>query len=150
MVGSTMEATMQEALNLIDAPPRAIAETPDGAALRSRVRSVLAAHLTPERLRYFDEAEEYDLELFRALGESGLIQLDGELHGSGPSHAAQSIVLEELGAGPTSIGVSMVVQFMGLELLHTHGTAEQRERFLAPLRPLRLCLPAVASREGGR
>ena len=129
-----MEATMQEALNLIDAPPRAIAETPDRAALRSRVRSVLAAHLTPERLRYFDEAEEYDLELFRALGESGLIQLDGELHGSGPSHAAQSIVLEELGAGPTSIGVSVVVQFMGLELLHTHGSTEQRERFLAPLR----------------
>jgi hypothetical protein len=53
------------------------------------------------------------------------------LHGAGPSHASQTIVLEELGAGPTSIGVSLVVQFMGLQLLHTYGSAEQREQFLA-------------------
>jgi acyl-CoA dehydrogenase len=125
---------MQEALNAIASEPRAIAETPEKAALRSKVRSLLAAHVTPERLSYFDEAEEYDLELFRALGKAGLIRLDGELSGAGPSHAAQSIVLEELGSGPTSVGVSLVVQFMGLELLHAYGSAPQRERFLAPLR----------------
>ena len=134
MMEVTTKASMQEALNVIDPKPRPISETPDKAPLRSKVRSLLTANLTHERLRYFDEAEEYDLELFRALGEAGLIQLDGELHGPGPSHAAQSIVLEELGAGPTSIGVSLVVQYMGLELLHTYGSAEQRGQFLAPLR----------------
>lgn len=101
--------------------------------LRGRVRATLAAHVTPERLNRFDEAEEYDLELYRELAGAGLVKLDGELHGPGPKHGAQTVVLEELGAGPTSIGVSMVVQYMGVQLLHSYGSHEQQERFLAPL-----------------
>jgi len=125
---------MVEALRLSHVEPREVAEAPDQTALRRRVRALLAAHVTAERLRLFDEAEEYDLELFRLLGSAGLLALDSGLHGGAPSHAAQTVVLEELGAGPTSVGVSLVVQFMGLQLLHAHGSAGQRERFLAPLR----------------
>ena len=51
----------------------------------------------------------------------------------GPKHQAQAVVLEELGAGPTSVGVSMVVQYMGVQLLHTYGNHHQQEQFLAPL-----------------
>ncbi|WP_255770560.1 acyl-CoA dehydrogenase family protein [Pseudarthrobacter sulfonivorans] len=115
------------------APPADITEPEEFAALRKRVRAVLAEHVTPERLNKFDEAEEYDVELYREIGAAGLIKLDGELHGHGPKHQAQAVVLEELGAGPTSVGVSMVVQFMGVQLLHSYGNQAQQEEFLAPL-----------------
>lgn len=113
--------------------PRLIREQACATELRKRVRGLLADLVTPERLRRFDEAEVYDLELFREIGRSGLIRLEGRLHHAGPSHLGQSVVLEELGAGPTSMAVSMVVQYMGVQLLHSYGTAEQQERFLGPL-----------------
>ena len=115
------------------APPSEIAEPAEFAALRKRVRAMLAEHVTPERLNRFDEAEEYDVELYREIGAAGLIKLDGELHGHGPKHRAQAVVLEELGAGPTSVAVSMVVQYMGVQLLHSYGNQAQQEDFLAPL-----------------
>jgi acyl-CoA dehydrogenase len=123
--------TIQE--NFLPAAPADIAESPELAALRKRVREVLSEHVTPERLNKFDEAEEYDVELFREIAAAGLLKLDGELHGPGPKHQSQAVVLEELGAGPTSVGVSMVVQYMGVQLLHSYGTREQQDEFLAPL-----------------
>lgn len=123
--------TIQE--NFVPAAPADIAESPELAALRKRVREVLSEHVTPERLNKFDEAEEYDVELFREIAAAGLLKLDGELHGPGPKHQSQAVVLEELGAGPTSVGVSMVVQYMGVQLLHSYGTGEQQNEFLAPL-----------------
>lgn len=94
---------------------------------------MLAEHVTPERLNKFDEAEEYDVELYHQIGAAGFIKLDGELHGHGPKHRAQAVVLEELGAGPTSVAVSLVVQYMGVQLLHSYGNRAQQEEFLAPL-----------------
>lgn len=119
--------------NFVPAPTAEIAEPAEFATLRARVREVLATHVTPERLNKFDEAEEYDVELFREIAAAGLLKLDSELYGPGPKHQAQAVVLEELGAGPTSVGVSMVVQYMGVQLLHSYGTHEQQDRFLAPL-----------------
>ncbi|GAA1772526.1 acyl-CoA dehydrogenase family protein [Pseudarthrobacter sulfonivorans] len=115
------------------APPAEITEPAEFAALRKRVRAMLAEHVTPERLNKFDEAEEYDVELYHEIGAAGFIKLDGELHGHGPRHQAQAVVLEELGAGPTSVAVSMVVQYMGVQLLHSYGNRAQQEKFLAPL-----------------
>lgn len=126
-----------------------ILESEEFGRLRERVRATLAAHVTPERLNRFDEAEEYDLELYRELAGAGLVKLDGELHGPGPKHGAQTVVLEELGAGPTSIGVSMVVQYMGVQLLHSYGTHEQQERFLAPLHAGNAVMSFGLSEPGG-
>ena len=119
--------------NFRPAPPAEITEHEEFAALRKRVREMLAEHVTPDRLNKFDEAEEYDVELYREIGAAGLIKLDGELHGHGPKHQAQAVVLEELGAGPTSVAVSMVVQYMGVQLLHSYGNQAQQEEFLVPL-----------------
>jgi acyl-CoA dehydrogenase len=115
------------------APPAPIIEPQEVAALRARVRAVLTEHVTPERLNKFDEAEEYDLELFHQIAAAGLVKLDGDLYGQAPTHQSQTVVLEELGAGPTSVGVSMVVQFMGVQLLHSYGNHQQQDEFLAPL-----------------
>jgi alkylation response protein AidB-like acyl-CoA dehydrogenase len=119
--------------NFTPAPPAEITEPAEFAELRRRVRAMVAEHVTPERLNKFDEAEEYDVELYREIGAAGFIKLDGELHGHGPKHQAQAVVLEELGAGPTSVAVSMVVQYMGVQLLHSYGNRAQQEDFLAPL-----------------
>ncbi|HJX79404.1 acyl-CoA dehydrogenase family protein [Glutamicibacter sp.] len=110
-----------------------IMESDDLAQLRNKVRELLADVATPERLNKFDEEEKYDVEMYREIGRAGLISLGANLNGEGPSHSAQSVVLEELGAGPTSIGVSMVVQYMGMQLLHSYANPEQRQQFLAPL-----------------
>jgi alkylation response protein AidB-like acyl-CoA dehydrogenase len=119
--------------DLTPASPAEITEPSEFAALRKRVRAMLAEHVTPARLNKFDEAEEYDVELYREIGAAGFIKLDGELHGHGPKHQAQAVVLEELGAGPTSVAVSMVVQYMGVQLLHSYGNRAQQDEFLAPL-----------------
>lgn len=115
------------------APFATLADTPEVAEVRARVRRVLAEHVTPERLAEHDENETYDLELYNELAAAGLIRLETELDGRKASHQSQVTVLEELGAGATSVGVSIVVQYMGVELLHSFGNSAQRQEFLAPL-----------------
>lgn len=108
-------------------------DNPEVAEVRRRVREVIDQHVTAERLADFDEREEYDLELYRALGEAGLLRLEAEVDGCGPSHLAQITVLEELGATATSMAVSLVLHFMFVEQLHSYGNADQRQRHLAPV-----------------
>ncbi|RSZ63847.1 acyl-CoA dehydrogenase [Corynebacterium hylobatis] len=115
------------------APFATLADTPDVAEVRARVRRVLAEHVTPERLAEHDENETYDLELYNELAAAGLIRLETEIDGRKAAHQSQVTVLEELGAGATSVGVSIVVQYMGVELLHSFGNSAQRQEFLAPL-----------------
>lgn len=108
-------------------------DEPGVAELRAKVRRVLGEFTNAERLTRHDEDETYDFELHEALGAAGLIGLEADLDGHGPSHVSQAVVLEELGAGATSIGVSFVVQYMGVELLHRYGTDVQRQDWLRPL-----------------
>lgn len=108
-------------------------EPEEQADLRAMVREILTDLATPHRLSDFDEREKFDDEMYRTLAEAGLVQLEGDATGVGPSHASQAVVLEELGATATSIGVSFVVQYMGVALLSQHGTADQRDRYLTPL-----------------
>lgn len=103
------------------------------AELRALVREVVADAAPPGRIRELDEREEFDEELYAALGGAGLVQLEAELDGSPASHRSQAAVLEELGATATSMAVCFVVQYMGVSLLGQHGTEEQRQRVLAPL-----------------
>jgi len=108
-------------------------QSEEQADLRSMVRSIVEQIATPQRLSDFDEREAFDEELYSALAESGLVQLEGDVDGTPSSHESQTIVLEELGATATSIAVSFVVQYMAVTLLSQHGTPAQRERYLAPL-----------------
>lgn len=98
-------------------------------ALLTRVRAVLDAVLTPERLATHDEGEFYDVELHRLLAKEGLLQTNRLDH----SQQHQVVVLEELGARATSVAVSYVIQYMGVELLRHYASAAQSQRFLSPL-----------------
>lgn len=101
--------------------------------LRRRLVGLIEEHVTEERLIVHDEGETYDIELFRTLAKAGFVQLEATIGGSKAKHRSQTMVLEELGARATSMGVSFVVQYMGVELLHTFGNRAQQDRFLAPL-----------------
>lgn len=105
----------------------------DPGAVRSDLRAFLAEHATPERLADFDEREVFDVDLYRSLVRAGFLRLDADPGVHGPSHRGQAIVLEELGATATSIGVACVVQFMGVQLLETRASAEQKATWLDPL-----------------
>lgn len=120
-------------ISLSLAPYSTLTDTPEVAEIRQRVRRVLKENVTLERLAEHDENETYDLELYEALAGAGLIRLETELEGRGPAHQSQITVLEELGAGATSVGVSVVVQYMGVSLLHSFGDSAQKQRFLEPL-----------------
>lgn len=126
-----MSTTLKTPENL--APFSTLADSPEVASVRNRVQKVLKEYVTPERLAEHDENETYDLELYEALAAEGLIQLEAEIGGRRASHQSQVTVLEELGAGATSVGVSVVVQYMGVDLLHSFGNAQQCEEYLAPL-----------------
>jgi len=106
--------------------PLPMEQTEEQADLRGMVREILGELATAERLSDHDEREAFDGELYRALADAGLLQLEGEVGGVAPSHASQAIVLEELGATATSIGVSLVVQYMAITLLTQHGTDAQQ------------------------
>lgn len=113
--------------------PLPAADAEDDAEVRSLVREIIASTAPPQRIAELDEREAFDTELFRALAESGLVQLQADVDGTPASHASQAVVLEELGATATSMAVALVVQYMGSSLLIAHGTPEQRDRYLAPL-----------------
>lgn len=113
--------------------PIPIDETEDQRDLRGMVREIVTQLATPARLSDFDEREAFDEDLYVALAEAGLVQLEADGEGELASHASEAIVLEELGATATSMAVCFVVQYMAATLLGQHGSAAQREAYLAPL-----------------
>lgn len=110
--------------------PLPVDEHEEQSDLREMVRGLLTEHATPQRLTEFDENEAFDEDLYQILVRSGLVQLESDTDGNLSRHQSQIVVLEELGATATSIGVSFVVQYMATTLLAQHGTQDQRNRYL--------------------
>lgn len=111
-----------------------VADTAEQLELRHRVRELVTRVSPPERVLELDEQEVFDEDLFAALGAAGLTALgaDPALGGHGDIRE-QSIVIEELAAGPTSMAVYMVVHYMGIHILTSYGSAEQRHQWLTKL-----------------
>ena len=110
-----------------------IDEPQDVAELRALVREIVNDIATPTRVLDYDAREAFDEDLYAALAQAGLIQLEAELDGTHARPVSETVVLEEVGAAATSLAVSLVVQYMGLSLLCSYGTEEQRKAALAPL-----------------
>ncbi|XVQ09591.1 acyl-CoA dehydrogenase family protein [Spirillospora sp. CA-255316] len=114
--------------------PAPTGDDEERAELRTLVRQIIAREATDERVRVLDEAEQFDQDLYETLGESGLIGLEASVDGrEGADPRSQTVVLEELGATATSMAVCLVVQYMGVQLLTSHGNERQRKEVLAPL-----------------
>lgn len=88
-----------------------------------------------EKVQRLDLAKRFDDELYAALAELGIWGLgvpenDG---GTGGSNVEQMLALRALGDLSTSTAVFCVVQFLITRLLKDNASAEQKQRYLAPL-----------------
>jgi alkylation response protein AidB-like acyl-CoA dehydrogenase len=82
-----------------------------------------------------DEQERYPAEIFKAMAELGLlgITVPVEDGGAGMDSVAYAVVIEELSRGYAAVADSCGLVELLASLLSTHGTAEQKARYLAPL-----------------
>ena len=110
--------------------------TEDHDVFRKSCRAVLEREITP----YFDEWEATGIfpghELFKKLGDAGLLGLeyDPEYGGQGADHSYTVILGEELGRLHVA-GVSMAITVqtdMATPALHRFGSPELKRKYLAP------------------
>ena len=119
--------------------------------LRDTVRDFAERELVPGAAER-DEAERYDRSLFRALADLGLAgaPFPVELGGGGITYRAWTLVMEELGAADMAMAVSLSVHVLSQAPVVHWGTAEQHQRWLAPmLRGERLGAFALTEPEAG-
>ncbi|WP_324669393.1 acyl-CoA dehydrogenase family protein [Geochorda subterranea] len=108
---------------------------PEHEALRQTVRELVARHLRPHA-RAWEEARAFPKEVFRLLGEHGLLGLrvPESLGGAGLDWFATLAFVEELhrcGSGGLAMAV-MVHTDMALPPLVRWGTPDQHRRFVEP------------------
>ena len=86
-----------------------IADSPQRAELRRTIRRLVTHEAPAERIRQLDEAETFDDVLYAKLAQLGVLGIDApaDLGGHGDVRD-QLVVVEELGAGPTSMAAFMI------------------------------------------
>lgn len=99
-----------------------------------------------------DATERFPAELYTRMAELGLfgITVPASLGGAGMDTLAYAVVMEELSRGYASVADQCgLVELIGT-LLTRHGTAQQQERYLAPLlRAERRCAYAITEADAG-
>ena len=106
-----------------------IADSSQRAELRRTIRRLVTHEAPAERIRQLDEAETFDDVLYAKLAQLGVLGIDApaDLGGHGDVRD-QLVVVEELGAGPTSMAAFMISQYAVVQVLSGFGvTVAQRE-----------------------
>ncbi|MEO2120885.1 MAG: acyl-CoA dehydrogenase family protein, partial [Candidatus Poseidoniia archaeon] len=107
--------------------------------IREMVKSFVEESVEPQALE-FDRKEEFNLPLFRELGEMGLlgITVPEEFGGAGMDATAAAIIHEELSASDPGFALAYLAHSMlFVNNLAVNGSQQQKEKFL----------PAVCSGE---
>ena len=99
--------------------------------LQETTREFAAREVAPTAVER-DEAERFDRDIFRKMGELGLTAtpFPESVGGGGFSYVAWSLVMEELGAADMATAVSLSVHILSQFPVVTWGTAEQKARWL--------------------
>lgn len=100
--------------------------------IREMVRNFVEEYVEPQALEY-DRDEKFNLELFRSLGELGILGLtaDEEFGGAGMDATAAAIVHEELSASDPGFALAYLAHSMlFVNNLSVNGSPEQKARFL--------------------
>ncbi len=106
--------------------------TPEHRALRELVRSFAEREVDPQA-ESFDHAERFNIELFRQLGDLGLlgVTVEERFGGSGLDPVAAVIVHEELSAADPGFALAYLAHSMLFaNNLQVNGTDEQRRKYL--------------------
>jgi acyl-CoA dehydrogenase len=107
-----------------------VTDTPERAELRKGVRQLILDVSPQHRVHALDESETFDDGLFRALAEMGILGIG--LNGDGDVRD-QLVVLEELGAGPTSMAAFLIAQYAVAQVLRRYGSSPTHRRALERL-----------------
>lgn len=126
------------------------ADTPERAELRTELRRLIGATSPVDEVLRLDEQKRFDDKLHEAMRALGVHAIGGHPdHGGLGDIRDQIVVIEELAAGPTSMAVHMVVQYMITHILGTHGSPEQREEWLDRLHTGAVKMSFALSEPGG-
>jgi alkylation response protein AidB-like acyl-CoA dehydrogenase len=108
--------------------------TEEERSVRETVRAFAQQELAPT-VAQRDEEERYDRALFGRMAELGLTGLPypEEYGGAGMSTFDWVLAVEEIAAADMGMAVSLSVHILAQLPILTHGTAEQRSRFLPPM-----------------
>ncbi len=110
--------------------------TAEHEAFRQAARGVLAREVVPHAEEWEEAGTFPAHELFKTLGSAGLLGLeyDPAYGGQGADHSYTVILGEELGRmGCAGVAMAIAVQNdMATPSLHSHGSPELKQRYLAP------------------
>ena len=104
-------------------------------ALRDKTRSFIKKEVEPQA-RAFDRKEQFNLPLFRRLGEIGLLGLliEPEFGGEGRDIRSAVIALEEIGSFDPGLALACIAHSVLCALpIAQHGSLSQKKRFLPKL-----------------
>lgn len=115
------------------------------------VRRLVADVSPPARVHALDEAEEFDEELFTALASVGAFAVGAPRAVDGEGDVRdQLVVVEELGAGPTSMAAFVIAHFAVTQVLGTFGrTPEHLDLARSLVAGRTRCSFALSEPEGG-
>ena len=110
--------------------------TADHEAFRQSARGVLEREVVPHAAQWEEAGTFPAHQLFKALGTAGLlgVEYDPAYGGQGADHSYTVILGEELGRmGCAGVAMAIAVQNdMATPSLHSHGSHELKQRYLAP------------------
>ena len=108
--------------------------TKEQAAFRQSVRNFVAREVVPAA-HEIDERDEFPRTLFRRCGDLGYFALryPESIGGAGADPLTFVLLIEELARGSLALAAIVGMQCLnGTDLLFRLGTADQKERLLAP------------------
>jgi acyl-CoA dehydrogenase len=103
--------------------------------IKSAVRDFCTKEFKLEMALDLDKKEEYPLELYKAAAKLGFtsMAIPEEYGGQGCGILETCLVVEELCRGDSSLGVAISAGGFGSELILSHGTKEQKEKYIPPI-----------------
>ncbi|QCC47834.1 acyl-CoA dehydrogenase family protein [Halobellus limi] len=98
---------------------------------KDRARSFAAEQMAPVAAEYFDSGE-YPVDVVEAAHDAGLVAQEIDAEYGGPGRSLDEIVaaVEEFFRADAGLGLGIVSQSFGTEILQEFGTEEQREEYL--------------------
>jgi acyl-CoA dehydrogenase len=127
------ELALTDAIGMAADP---VGDSPERAALRATLRQLIEAESPLDHVGRLDAAEEFDDHLYERLNDIGVLAIGAPasvVGSAGGDVRDQLVVIEELGAGPTSMAAFMILQYMIIQVLGAYASTDEQRAVLAAL-----------------